>query len=286
MRRILASATLASALCAGQAAAVDPNWAVGPYSWSQYGSTVQMMPTSTHVCVLTRVAGDFDGGGEQVKVYQYGGYWFMGGGSQQSGVGGQAWCFAKNAFVANGSARWNSDDASVWASSGSGCYSGQHNGMWWGDATTFLNGIGGKLRSSGDRAQAIQSNGAYTPSALRVDACSSGYLIAFGMSFFAGAPQSGALAKYWGGIYTVDSSYACANDYGVYEVEMAPVNDAMCHFTSIGGGGNWDGGAEAVTIYPKIAGGIERWYMQAHSGYCGTSRKTVAQARCYRRDQR
>jgi hypothetical protein len=60
----------------------------------------------------------------------------------------------------------------------------------------------------------------------------------------------------------------------------------MCHFTQIGGGGNWDGGAEFVHIYSKFDGGIERWFLRAHSGYCDTTRNTVARARCYRRDQR
>ncbi len=270
-----------------RAEAIDPNWARGPYSWSQGLSSVQMQPTSTHVCVLTKVSGDFDGGGESVRLYQSNGWWFMGGSSQQSGIGGQAYCFAHNAFLANGAARWSSDDASVWASSGSGCNTWQHNGMWWGDATTFINGIGGKLRTSGDRAQIAQSNGAFTPSAMRVDTCQSGYLIAYGLSFFAGTPNSGILAKYWNNTsFKVDSSYGCVNDYGIHEVAMASVNDAMCHFTSIGGGGNWDGGGEAVTIYPKFSGGIERWFLRAQSGYCYESRKTVAQATCYRRDQR
>ncbi len=270
-----------------RAEAIDPNWASGPYNWTQGSSTIQMQPVSTHVCVLTRVSGDFDGGGESVMISQKNGWWLMGGTSMQSGIGGQAYCFVRNAFLANGAARWSSDDASVWASSSSGCFNFQHNGMWWGDATTLLNGIGGKLRTSGDRAQILQSNGAFTPSVMRIDTCQSGYLIAYGLSFFAGTPNSGVLAKYWNNTtYIASSGNGCVNSYGVHEVEMAPVNDAMCHFTSIGGGGNWDGGGEAVAIYPKFSGGIERWFLRAQSGYCGESRKTMAQAKCYRRDQR
>jgi len=274
------------------AEALDPSWVSGPYSWSQGQGHKKMEAVSTHVCVLTKVSGDFDGGGEEVKTYQANGFWYLGGKSQQSGVGGQSYCFARDKFLANGSARWTSDDG-IWKSvkSGSKCYSGQGD-AWWGDATTMLNGISGKLRGSGDRALVNQSNGAFTPSVLRVETCkvgsdsSGGSLKAYAHSFFAGTPSSGHLAKYWGGEYVADSGQHCVNDYGDHEVAMAPVNDAMCHFTYIGGGGNWDGGAEYVQIYPKQEAGIERWFLRAHSGYCGNSRRTIVHARCYKRDQK
>jgi hypothetical protein len=162
-----------------------------------------MAPVDTHMCVLTRVSGDFDGGGEEVKIYQMNGYWYLGGQSMQTGVGGSAYCFAKNQFLANGAARWTSGDFWVWAQSG-GRYSYQTE-SWWGDATTILNGIAGQLRSKDDRAFIIQSYGAFTPSALRVELYD-GFLKGYAHSFFAGTPSSGALAKYWGGEFSADSS--------------------------------------------------------------------------------
>jgi len=271
--------------------AFDTSWVEGPFTWSQGQSNKQLRPVETHHCVLTRVNGDFDGGGEEVKVYQSGGYWFLGGQSQQQGVGGKAYCFVKSKFLANGSARWSSgDDIWVTAQSG-GCY-GWQGEAWWGDATTHISGVSGKLDGSGDRIFVTQSSGAFTPSILRADTCD-GFVRGRAHSFFAGTPSSGVLAKYWSvGEYVADSALHCTvpgslSGNGDYEVAMAPVNDAMCHFTRIGDGGNWGGGGEYVDIYPKMdAGGIERWYLRAHSGYCGNDRRTVARARCYKRDQR
>jgi hypothetical protein len=279
-----------------QMRALDPSWASGAYCWNQGQNHKRLNSVSTHMCVLARVSGDFDGGGEEVKLYQYDGYWYIGGKSMQSGVGGCAYCFAKNQFLANGTARWSSDDG-IWksVSTGSGCYGAQGD-AWWGDATTMLNGISGRLRGSGDRALVTQSYGPFTPSILRVEACKGGssgigFIRAYAHSFFAGTPSSGGLAKYWGSEFLADSALHCTSPgslsgYGDHEVPMAPVNDAMCHFTSIGGGGNWDGGGEFVQIYPKYVGGIERWYLRAFSGYCGNDRRTIARARCYKRDQR
>jgi hypothetical protein len=276
--------------------ALDPSWVSGPYSWNQGQGPKKLELVSTHICVLNKVAGDFDGGGEEVKIYQANGYWYISGKSQQSGVGGQSYCFAREKFLANGSARWTSDDG-IWksATSGKKCYSGQGD-AWWGDATTILNGINGKLRGSGDKAFINQSNGSFTPSVLRVETCkydsSGGYIKAYAHSFFTGTPHSGnKLAQYWGNEYVADSGSHCTipnsvNGEGYQDVAMAPANDAMCHFTYIGGGGNWDGGSEYVMIYPKQEGGIERWFLRAHSGYCGNSRRTIAHARCYKRDQR
>ena len=276
---------------AATANAQDPAWATGPYAWSQGKAFKQMESTQTHVCILTKVTGDFDGGGEEVKVFQASGYWYLGGKSQQTGVGGQAYCFAKDKFLANGPLRINSDDG-IWkmAKAGSNCFSAQGD-AWWGDATTMLSGISGELRKSGDKAVIKLSSGPFTPSILRVDTCkednsSNGYLKAYAHSFFAGTGSSGKLAKYWGSEYVADSGKKCVDGLGDYEVPMAPVNDAMCHFTWIGGGDNWSGGAEYVRIYPKYDGNIERWFLRAHAGGCGNDHRTVAHAFCYKRDQR
>lgn len=263
--------------------ALDPAWATGPYNWSQGQSSIQLKPISTHHCVLTKIGGDFDGGGELAYLYQSGDYWRLGGTSAQSGVKASAYCFATSKFLANGSARWSSETISV-SSSGTS----NSTDAWWGDAATMLSGFSGKMLGSQRYVYIAQSTGAFTPSKVHVHTDGT-YLKAFAHSFFAGEPESGKRVLVTGE-YSINSNEgtSCSlGGSGDNEVAMQPVDDYMCYFTSIGGGGDWDGGQEYVEIYPKVvSGGIERWHLRAHSGYCDHTRETRAKARCMKRDQR
>jgi hypothetical protein len=265
---------------------LDSSWVRGPFVWNQGSADVYLASASTHVCVLTRLKGDFDGGGEKVLVYQANGSWYLGGTSKQSGIGGVAYCYAMSAFVSpNVNGRWHDVDWSVQQYGTGTAY--ESSAPFLGDAATFINGFAGRLQYAGDQVYIAHSSGPYTPNTGYAQMGRSGAVARnYFMSFWAGTGP-GVLAKYWNNAtYRVDSSYRCVSSYGNYEVAMAPVNDAMCVFTQIGNGGNWDGGAEYVDIYPKTAGGVETWYLRAHSGYCDGSRKTVAEARCFKRDQR
>jgi hypothetical protein len=267
-------------------AKLDSSWALGPFSWSQGSAAKFLASASTHVCVLTKLQGDFDGGGEKVVVYQSGGNWYLGGSSAQSGIGGTAYCFAINRFYsANPSWAWHDADKYV-DRYGTGLNTASAH-PFLGDAITFINGFSGRLQYARDQIFVVQSSGPYTPNNAYAEMGRSGAVARnHFMSFYAGTTQ-GTLAKFWyNATYRADSSLRCVNSYGDYEVPMAPVNDAMCVFTQIGNGGNWDGGAERVDIYPKVAGGVETWYLRARSGYCGNERKTSAEARCFKRDQR
>jgi len=73
---------------------------VGPFTWdnTNYTTARTLMPTSSHVCVLSRVAGDFQGAGETVRVHaDANGWWYLGDPSVQH-VAGTAYCFAKSRF--------------------------------------------------------------------------------------------------------------------------------------------------------------------------------------------
>jgi hypothetical protein len=265
--------------------ALDANWISGPVSWYQnWGpGPATLSPTSTHVCVLTYIKGMFRGGGEQVRVYQSGGTWYLGVNSRQRGIGAAAYCFAKNGFIANGTARWIGGDAVV-QQDGVGT---SHADAWWGDATTFTNGFAGDTNSVRDFTSIAQSNGAFTPSTAYASVGLSGdFQRNWFISFFAGTPNSGVLAKYWdNATYSASSSTGACSNGGHTEVPMAPVNDAMCHFTYVGNNRNW---AESnyVAITPKTIGGIERWTLVAHSQECGSAGAvSYAEARCYKRDQ-
>ena len=67
-------------------------WNSGEYIWGQGQRPVRMAPTSHAVCFLTGVQGQFEGGGEWVRVYASGGYWYLGGGSAQRDVQARAIC--------------------------------------------------------------------------------------------------------------------------------------------------------------------------------------------------
>jgi hypothetical protein len=65
---------------------------VGPYHWSQGQAARIMSSTSSYACGLTRMTGQFEGGGEYLRVYAVAGSWYLGGASQQAGVAGSAYC--------------------------------------------------------------------------------------------------------------------------------------------------------------------------------------------------
>lgn len=70
-------------------------WISGEYTWRQGQAAVRMGPANTTIPVLTWVQGKFEGGGEYVRIYSSGGYWYLGGGSRQSAVTAKARCFGK-----------------------------------------------------------------------------------------------------------------------------------------------------------------------------------------------
>jgi hypothetical protein len=68
----------------------------GEYAWSQGQNPTNMGSTTRRACFLTRVGGDFEGGGERVEVFAsfppYGGSWLLGGSSVHAGVHARARC--------------------------------------------------------------------------------------------------------------------------------------------------------------------------------------------------
>lgn len=73
---------------------VQATWYSGPYVWSQGAHSVYMGSQSDRACFLTRVTGQFEGGGESVQTFTSGGSWYVGGSSHQRGVGASARCMS------------------------------------------------------------------------------------------------------------------------------------------------------------------------------------------------
>src|SRR5687768_37679 len=71
------------------AATADPNeyhW------WQERGFPTVMGSVAGRACFLTRMTGNFEGGGEYIHVVARDGFWYLTGHSLQEGVGASARC--------------------------------------------------------------------------------------------------------------------------------------------------------------------------------------------------
>jgi hypothetical protein len=197
-----------------------------------------MQPASTTVCMLTGVAGRYQGDGERVEVTvdSASGYWVLSGRSQQTGVSARAECFLKSCVWANGSSFWSSDEFTT-----ENFTSNQpvttSTATWWGDAFTFMTGFGGKLDSPAHWAGIGQSASAYSASNVFAYVNGNAPLWVAAHSFFAGTPSSGKPAKFIGpagtGTIGVAGTYNARS--GNPDLTLAPQWSAMCGLTTVWG---------------------------------------------------
>jgi hypothetical protein len=71
-------------------------------TWRQGQAKQPIVSASTHVCWLGRVQGNFEGGGEQVRLFIENGVWTLTGKSGQLAVGADAYCTRKDRFTISG----------------------------------------------------------------------------------------------------------------------------------------------------------------------------------------
>ncbi|MCY1040101.1 hypothetical protein OV208_02120 [Corallococcus sp. bb12-1] len=120
--------------------------ATAEYTWSQSSSgSTALGATAGRACFLTRVGGDFEGGGERVDIFESGGSWYLGGASSQSGINGASRCVS----VAGYSAQYEWTQASSYP-------------VYMGSATNrvcYLTGLAGKLNGGGEWVHAYVSGG-------------------------------------------------------------------------------------------------------------------------------
>lgn len=256
-------------------------WASGPFGWYQGMGARQLESFSTHVCVLSRMSGKFEGNGEWVQVWHDNSRWYLSGNSQQHGVSAEATCYPRSGFTANGTARWSSERFSDWSRGVSGCYGGA-SPAWLGDAGTYLSGIQGRMVGGGEWASIEQSPSATTTSLVHSHTCAQ-YLTGYAHSFFAGAPHSGKLATFVnastrGDVYQVPATTVTNNGVAV----LAPASTAMCYLTGIRG--SFRGAGEYVQIRSEVIFNNEWWVLRSGKG--AASSYVEAGARCMARDQR
>ena len=257
-------------------AELDTSWSsLAPFHVDP-DNDVRLEADSTHVCVLTRVSGHFAGWAEEVRLYRSGGYWRLSVQSNQEGVSGEAWCFKKNGFLANGTARWVGGGDDAWYINGyiaSDACGVKEQDLWAGDATTFVAGISGEAAGGCEYVSIRAASSATTNARLQVASGGTNTIDGWAAGFFAGTPGAGRAAKFYSG-----TTFTARNS----TVDMAPTNQAMCHFTKIGG--DFNGGGEYVEIKPGLnQAGVEVWKLTAHHQ---SGNGIDAKARCYMRDQR
>lgn len=273
---------------------LDSNWTDWSVDWNQGEREKVMAPELTHVCVLTKVKGRFNGYGEKVyltieprdEVQR----WILRGESQSSGIGGSAKCFKKTGFLAYGENRWNSPEWSI--RRGSGCGSATvPTTSWNGHATTFLSGLSGKFEGGAERVRIVQSTSVSEPSRAIAEGCQ-GAMEIKARAFFAGDMATG-IARYAGATFDVSTMSSNEGAESSNQVRMVASNSAMCHLVWVGG--DFGGGAESVEIVELInpSDGIAYWYLRVKAGgytppwpSTDYGRYIRGQARCFSREQR
>jgi hypothetical protein len=276
------------------------------YQWTAGEPPVLMDPVSTHICLLTGVAGDFAGGGERVilgidQQAAGGPRWGLAGTSGQGPeVRATATCVAKTKFVPavlNPSFLTETRHPMVQH----GACGPQNTRTNRAVATNahFIAEMGGKFRGGGE-VVAVGRQGTSGTTLLR--ACS-GYVRGGAVSIntnFLGRPalyqtrtartgnlgaatfvynQQNADSSFLDGVLGAGPPFIS----GESSIRLVPVNSAICGFVSIAG--RFQGLGEALDIVAVNGpGGVRYWQLNVSNPSAGGY--IAAAVRCYARDQR
>jgi hypothetical protein len=261
------------------------DWATGPATWTQGERPRRLGTVADNICILSRLTGKYEGGGEYVSVTHDGTDWYLQGGSQQVGVAGEALCFPRKLFVGN-SARTQISSEYAWQAFGNNCGFPAARDMYARDAFSFLSGLQGKLAGGGEYAFVQQAVNPTVPSYLQVNSCvRNDDLIAYARSFRVGAISSN-MAEFIGPNGERDDvngipDYSILGNFRDATRVMAPTNQAICAFTYIRG--KFQGGGEYVQIRSELVNGMSHWVLRAGQG--DTAFSVGVGARCFARDQ-
>lgn len=265
------------------------------YDWKNPSQPVIGPRVETHLCLLTRVSGKFNGAGERVAVFidsaaAGGARWMINGTSGQAELRGTMTCVARDQFV-NGDGLFDGLVAKVYTNHTNGNCAQHVVPMGAPDKNNafFLSGIAGKFAGGGESVSVISQGGQGT---IRVTGCS-GYVDGTLMSVghLSGKPvfyrtQSARLPAGSPGVDFVlddagpESHLFSGADLKVGGPEMAlvPVNEAFCGLTEVRG--KLQGYGEEVGVFP----GKQYWGLYVAEN--GEDAALHGTARCIARDQR
>jgi hypothetical protein len=255
---------------------LEPSQTANHYVWKQGDRPLNIRgPADGHlVCLITRVSGDFTSqrGRILLKSSERGRSWILQGSPGQNGLSAGADCFGTNE-IGPLSEKWDlNDDLLVLSGAALQCKDPassalSKDGRW----ATFLSGVSGSFEGGGEWIEVKQSLQLGVQSSLEAHACGEGvYTGANALSFYFGEES---VAR-----FTNEFGYrAHAGGGQMHEESMAPVSEAVCGFTYIGG--KFNGPDDFVEISEKNG----YWFLRAHSI---PSDGVEAHARCYSRQQR
>lgn len=268
------------------------------YNWDSSSGKVTMDPVETHICVLTRINGNFAGSGERIDIVMDtgatgGARWAIVGQSGNNDLRASATCVERVKFVPF-------EMPIKQLMSG-----GEHVNHVCPPATFvdqppikaagFLSSISGKLRGGGEGVAITQGPKGPT---IKIQACSGHVLAAQELLYVpghypvkwrsdTGLTTNGSAANYAAG--TVGNNdgggwiFETNNWPASKSVKMTRVDEALCGFTGISG--KFQGGGETASITAqKGPDGQMWWYLTVDT--LAANAPIAASARCIARDQR
>jgi hypothetical protein len=272
--------------------ALDRPWGWVSPIWKPGQTPPPLADFDTHICVLTRVLGRFDGPGELVSVTGAPGLrWTLGGGAgANTNVSVRVACFPRAEFSSQnfGTGRFVSEQQTTRALPSSGCAQST-NIMWGADSAAIMMGIGGKFVGPGDWVQLGQAFEPFGGNDVHAGSCTPQGVWLYSRAFRVGQVNTSTVASFVppfqgapaNAEFSVISTDEATNDF------MVDVDKAMCYFTRITGRLRGDlagDGAMGFEILKDTAS--NKWLLQATRPLTwGSGPPVEARARCLWRAQ-
>jgi hypothetical protein len=255
-------------------------------SWYKGEPYKNLISTNQGFCYLAGVQGNFDSDIDQATVFiSQGNYGLTGSNTEWAKAICVNWSALKINYNAFTPVRWLSDEFY----SIEDCGSQNYANAWFGDAVTYLTGVGGNLAIGGG-AFVIQSSKGNVPSQLlSTKNCGSGSVYTRGRSMFFGKPHINDMPQFWGpkaqgktyslaGYYYVQSDLQNSDQQS--SVEMAPTDKAFCYLQSING--NYNNKTDWAWIYRSTnSAGKEVWKLAVKDADPVSNKFVGATAACY-----
>lgn len=261
--------------------------------WNKGEPSKSLIATDQGFCYLAGIQGNFRWANDQVSVFTLQGkYGLYGTNTEWAKAICVHWSALETSNDAFQPVRWVSDEFS----SKGNCWNTKGIDTWWGDAVTYLTGLGGNLAARGG-VFVKQSHLGDQPSklgAFNVHTCDeSSEVYARGRSMFFGEPHIYDMPLFWGpdgqgvtfssaGEYVADSR---PNSLYKATVEMAPTDQAFCYLKNVHGRYNHTG--DWAWIYRNVnAAGKEVWMLNVRDANPVDDDTYVsAHAACYMLEQ-
>jgi hypothetical protein len=273
-------------------AAVDKNHIFSTFRRTSNGVT-QMVPRSSHICVLSDVQGDFGSVcpsntcalNDVPTIFVSGDNWALRRDIFTRNVGSICYRHSNFSGPAGSFIMWT--EGPGWANVSSGwpeCTISHSVTSWHGDAITFINSVLGEFEGSGERVSVTQTASFFAGNSrgnVRTGQCL-GSVSGFFGTYFVGIPQTTVPVYIGAGDARVWAN-AAGSEFNVGSNQtavMARTDRAMCYLTRFSG--DFNGSGERVRIFPQTVNGVERWHLQATAGG-GSSAQGAA--RCLAFDQ-